>query len=236
MQIIEKETITIDNEKYLLLGVDNNNYKYYILDVDTENKFSRIGMVYRIYENKLVYVQKYEFYIKKLNEITHSTLTNEELDILTNTLNTIEDMKRVRKVLLNTIYGMNNVTLNPAKLLEKINIQILEAYLIIRELFYKDIKNMTHEEFLDLINEYTRLDMYFIELLQTLNTKHITNTTGDDFINLLEFLDHEIEVVNKLERDTNSPIRYFYQVNNDRITINETKNHKVCYTCTFIFE
>ena len=35
MQIIEKETITIDNERYLLLGVDNNNYKYYILDVNT---------------------------------------------------------------------------------------------------------------------------------------------------------------------------------------------------------
>lgn len=236
MQIIEKETITIDNEKYILLGVDNNNYKYYILDVDTESKFPRIGMVYHIYDNKIVYVQKYEFYIKKLNKITHSTLTNEELDILTNTLNTIDDMKRVRKVLLNTIYGMNNVTLNPAKLLEKINIQILEAYLIIRELFYKDIKNMTHVEFLKLINEYTRSDMYFIELLQTLNTKHITNTTGDDFINLLEFLDHEIEVINRLERDTNSPIRYFYQVNNDKITINETKNHKVCYTCEFIFE
>lgn len=95
---------------------------------------------------------------------------------------------------------------------------------------------MTHAEFLKLINEYTRSDMYFIELLQTLNTKHITNTTGDDFINLLEFLDHEIEVINKLERDTNSPIRYFYQVNQDKITINETKNHKVCYTCIFNFE
>ena len=95
---------------------------------------------------------------------------------------------------------------------------------------------MTHEEFLKLINEYTRSDMYFIELLQTLNTKHITSTTGDDFINLLEFLDHEIEVINKLERDTNSPIRYFYQVNQDKITINKTKNHKVCYTCEFIFD
>ena len=95
---------------------------------------------------------------------------------------------------------------------------------------------MTHEDFLTLINNYTRSDMYFIELLQTLNNKHITNTIGDDFINLLEFLDHEIEVINKLERDTNSPIRYFYQVNKDKITINETKNHKVCYTCTFIFE
>ena len=95
---------------------------------------------------------------------------------------------------------------------------------------------MTHEEFLELINDYTRSDMYFIALLQTLNNKHITNTTGEYFINLLEFLDHEIEVINKLERDTNSPIRYFYQVNQDKITINETKNHKVCYTCTFIFE
>lgn len=95
---------------------------------------------------------------------------------------------------------------------------------------------MTHKEFLKLINEYTRSDMYFIELLQTLNNKHITNTTGDEFINLLEFLDHEIDVINKLERDTNSPIRYFYQVNQDKITINETKNHKVCYTCEFIFE
>ena len=95
---------------------------------------------------------------------------------------------------------------------------------------------MTHEEFLELINDYTRSDMYFIELLQTLNNKHITNTTGDDFINLLEFLDHEIEVINKLERDTKSPIRYFYQVNQDKFTINETKNHKVCYTCEFIFE
>lgn len=236
MKIIEKETIIIDNEKYLLLGIDNNNYKYYILDVDTENKFPRIGMVYRICDNKIVYVQEYEFYSKKLNEITHSTLTNEELDILTNTLKTIADIKRVRKVLLNTIYGMNNVTLNPAKSLEKINTQILEAYSIIRELFYKDIKNMTHVEFLKLINEYNRSDMYFIELLQTLNNKHITNKTGDDFINLLEFLEHEINVINKLERDNNSPIRYFYQVNNDKITINETKNHKVCYTCTFIFE
>lgn len=95
---------------------------------------------------------------------------------------------------------------------------------------------MTYTEFLKLINDYTRSDMYFIELLQTLNTKHITSTTGDDFINLLEFLDHEIEVINKLERDTNSPIRYFYQVSKNKITINETKNHKVCYTCTFIFE
>ena len=95
---------------------------------------------------------------------------------------------------------------------------------------------MTHTEFLELINDYTRSDMYFIELLQTLNTKHITNTNGDGFINLLEFLDHEIEIINKLERDTNSPIRYFYQINQNKITINETKNHKVCYTYTFIFE
>lgn len=95
---------------------------------------------------------------------------------------------------------------------------------------------MTHVELLKLINQYTRSDMYFIELLENLNNKCITNTTGDDFINLLEFLEHEIEVINKLERDTNSPIRYFYQVNKDKITINETKNHKVYYTCTFIFE
>ena len=95
---------------------------------------------------------------------------------------------------------------------------------------------MTHEDFLTLINEYNCSDMYFIELLENLNNKCITNTTGDDFINLLEFLDHEIDLINKLERDTNSPIRYFYQVNQDKITINETKNHKVCYTCEFIFE
>lgn len=95
---------------------------------------------------------------------------------------------------------------------------------------------MTCAEFLKLINQYTRSDMYFIELLENLNNKCITNTTGDDFINLLEFLDHEIDLINKLERDTNSPIRYFYQVNKDKLTINETKNHKVCYTCRFIFE
>jgi len=95
---------------------------------------------------------------------------------------------------------------------------------------------MTHAEYLKLINEYNRSDMYFIELLENLNNKCITNTTGDDFINLLEFLDHEIDLINKLERDTNSPIRYFYQVNKNKLTINETKNHKVCYMCTFIFE
>lgn len=134
MKIIEKETITTDNERYLLLGVDNNNYKYYILDVDTEEQFERIGMVYRIHDNKLVYTQEYEFYSKKLNEITHSTLTNEELDILTNTLKDINNLKISYKILMYNFIGMGSIQRSPESLLRERNTRILDTYSIIRNL------------------------------------------------------------------------------------------------------
>ena len=43
MKIIEKETITITDNNYLLLGVDDNNIKYYLLDVNTSNNIPRIS-------------------------------------------------------------------------------------------------------------------------------------------------------------------------------------------------
>lgn len=134
MQIIEKETITIDNEKYLLLGIDNDKNKYYILDVDTEKQFERISMVYHICDNKLVYMQDYELYSKNLNEITHSTLTNKELDTITNTLKNINNLKISYKILMYNFIGMGSIQRSPESLLQERNIRILDTYSIIRNL------------------------------------------------------------------------------------------------------
>lgn len=134
MQIIEKETITIDNVRYLLLGIDSDKNEYYILDVDTEEQFERIGMVYHICDNKLVNMQDYELYSKNLNEITHSTLTNEELDILTNTLKDIKNLKISYKILMYNFIGMGSIQRSPESLLKERNTRILDTYSMIRNL------------------------------------------------------------------------------------------------------
>ena len=135
MQIIEKQAITINNERYLLLGIDNENNEYYISDVDTEHKFSRVGVIYRVYNDQIVYVQDYELYLKNLNEITHSTLTNEELDILTNTLKDIKNLKISYKILMYNFIGMGSIQRSPESLLKERNTKILDAYSIIRKFF-----------------------------------------------------------------------------------------------------
>lgn len=134
MQIIEKETITINNERYLLLGIDSDRNKYYILNINTEEQFERIGMVYHICDNKLVNMQDYELYSKNLNEITHSTLTNEKLDTITNTLKDINNLKISYKILMYNFIGMGSIQRSPESLLQERNTRILDTYSIIRNL------------------------------------------------------------------------------------------------------
>lgn len=115
MKIIEKETITITDNNYLLLGIDNNNVKYYLLDANTSNNIPRIGLVYCIYNYNVVDVIDYVEYIDKLKNITHSTLSTEDLTILTNILNHIKSLILSYRIVLNTNYGVKDIQPDPKK-------------------------------------------------------------------------------------------------------------------------
>lgn len=135
MKLIEKETITITDNNYLLLGIDNNNYKYYLLDVNTSNNIPRIGLVYCIYNDNVVDVINYEEYIDKLTNITHSTLTTEELTILTDILNDIKSLTLSYRIVLNTQYGVENIQPDTEKLRKEYKHDVLTQYFKISNLF-----------------------------------------------------------------------------------------------------
>lgn len=135
MKIIEKETITITDNNYLLLGIDNNNNKYYLLDVNTSNNIPRIGLVYCVYNYNVVDVINYEEYIDKLKKTKYSTLPTEELTMLTDILNNIKSLTLTYRIVLNTTYGVNNVQPDIEKLTKEYKHDVLTQYSKISNLF-----------------------------------------------------------------------------------------------------
>ena len=128
MKIIDKQTITITDNRYLLLGIDNNNNKYYILNVDTDNKIPRIGFVYITYNDNVVDIIDYEDYIDGLKNITHSTLTTEALTILTNILDHIKSLTLAYRIVLNTCYGVDDTQPDTEKLTKEYKHDVLTHY------------------------------------------------------------------------------------------------------------
>ena len=135
MKIIEKETITITDNNYLLLGIDDNNTKYYLLDINTSNNIPRIGLVYCMYNYNVVDVIEYVEYIDRLKNITHSTLSTEDLTILTNILNHIKSLILSYRIVLNTNYGVKDIQPDTKKLTKEYNHDILTNYSKISNLF-----------------------------------------------------------------------------------------------------
>lgn len=128
IKIIDKQSAIFANNNYLLLGIDNNNNKYYILNVDTDNKIPRIGFVYIAYNDNVVDIIDYEEYINELNQITNSTLTTEELTILTNILNHIKSLTLAYRIVLNTGYGVDDIQPNTEKLTKEYKNDVLIHY------------------------------------------------------------------------------------------------------------
>lgn len=128
MEIIDKQTMTITDNNYLLLGIDNNNVKYYLLDVNTSNNIPRIGLVYCMYNYNVVDVIDYVEYIDKLKNITHSTVSTEDLTILTNILNHIKSLILSYRIVLNTNYGVDDIQPDTEKLTKEYKHDILTHY------------------------------------------------------------------------------------------------------------
>ena len=61
MSIINKQSVTIDNDTYDLLSIDDKSQKYYIRRVDAADKIRRTDFIFIMKDNHLVDAQNSSF-------------------------------------------------------------------------------------------------------------------------------------------------------------------------------
>lgn len=139
MNIINKQFVTMDDDAYFLLGIDNENNKYYIRHVDTVDSIRRVDFICIIEDDDILDVIGYNSYFNNLDRITHSTSSTEELDSLKDSLDHISHLKNAYKL---TTYSVHGILTDEFELSEDVEkkhkLDLLQYYLQINSHFEKE--------------------------------------------------------------------------------------------------
>ena len=112
MSIINKQSVTVDNDSYDLLGIDDKSQKYYIRRVDAADRIRRTDFIFIMKDNHLVDAISYRTFFDNLDKIVHSTLTLKELSDLKDALDYISSLKRAYKL---AIYSSHDIFANTSE-------------------------------------------------------------------------------------------------------------------------
>lgn len=138
MNIINKQFVTIDNDTYFLLGIDNKSRKYYIRCVDAINKIRRTDFIYIIEDNRLIDAISHNTFFNNLDKITSSTLTLKELSDLKDSLDYISNLKNAYKIAMHSNHGIFANTSEPSEeVVNKHKLDLMQYYPQINELLTK---------------------------------------------------------------------------------------------------
>lgn len=105
MSIIPKQSMILENETFFLLNVDNENTKYYIRCIETVDQIGSLDAVYTVKEDRTIAPKRYDEYFRNLDQITCSTLTDEELIELEELFKIISRLKSIYRLHENSAYG-----------------------------------------------------------------------------------------------------------------------------------
>lgn len=138
MKLIHKQFVTIDNDTYYLLGIDDKSQKYYIRCVNAADRIRRTDFIFIIEDNKLIDAISHNFYFNNLDKITSSTLTLKELNDLKDSLEYISNLKRAYKIAMHSNHGIFANTSEPSEdVAKKYTLDLMQCYPQINELFTK---------------------------------------------------------------------------------------------------
>lgn len=136
MSIINKQSVTIDNDTYDLLGIDDKSQKYYIRRVDAADRIRRTDFIFIMKDNHLVDAISYRTFFNNLDKIVHSTLTLKELSDLKDALDHISNLKRAYKLAIHSSHGIFANTSEPSEdVIRQHEINLMQYYPQIITLF-----------------------------------------------------------------------------------------------------
>lgn len=136
MSIINKRSVTIDNDAYDLLGIDDKSQKYYICRVDAADRIRRTDFIFIMKDNHLVDAINYRTFFNNLDKIVHSTLTLKELSDLKDALDHISILKSAYKIAVHSSYGIFANTSEPSEdIIRQYEINLMQYYSQIITLF-----------------------------------------------------------------------------------------------------
>lgn len=136
MSIISKQSVTIDNDTYDLLGIDNKSQKYYIRRVNAADRIRRTDFIFIMKDNHLVDAISYCTFFNNLDKIVHSTLTLKELSDLKDLLDHVTQLKRAYKLAMHSHHGIFANTSEPSEdVINQHEIDLMQYYLQINALF-----------------------------------------------------------------------------------------------------
>ena len=138
MKLIHKQFVTIDNDTYYLLGIDNKSRKYYIRCVDAINKIRRLDFIYIIEDGAIIDAISHNLYFDNLDKITSSTLTLKELSDLKDLLDYISNLKNAYKIAIHSYHGIfANTSALSEEVVNKHKLDLMQYYPQINELLTK---------------------------------------------------------------------------------------------------
>lgn len=138
MNIISKQFVTIGDDTYCLLGIDNENKKYYIRCVDAITKIRHTDFIFIIKDNKLIDAISHNLYFDNLDKIVSSTLTLKELSDLKDSLDYISNLKRAYKIAIHSYHGVPaNISRSSEEVEKKHKLDLMQYYPQINELLTK---------------------------------------------------------------------------------------------------
>jgi hypothetical protein len=136
MSIINKQSVTIDNDTYDLLGIDDKSQKYYIRRVDAADRIRRTDFIFIMKDNHLVDAISYRTFFDNLDKIIHSTLSLKELSDLKDSLDHISNLKRAYKLAMHSSHGIFANTSEPSEdVIRQHEIDLMQYYPQIITLF-----------------------------------------------------------------------------------------------------
>lgn len=138
MSIIPKQSILIGDETFFLLNVDGENTKYYIRCIETADQIGSFDAVYAVKEDRTIAPKRYDEHFRNLDQITCSTLTDEELTELEELFKIISRLKSIYRLHENSAYGTisdKNSADRFVEALDNYKRQMLDHYDSINDLF-----------------------------------------------------------------------------------------------------
>lgn len=136
MSIINKQSVTIDNDTYDLLGIDDKSQKYYIRRVNAADRIRRTDFIFIMKDNHLVDAISYRTFFNNLDKLVHSTLTLKELSDLKDALDHISILKSAYKIAIYSSHGVFANTSEPSEdVIRQYEINLMQYYSQIIALF-----------------------------------------------------------------------------------------------------
>lgn len=138
MKLINKQFVTVDNDTYYLLGIDNKNKRYYIRCVDAVTKIRRTDFIFIIEDGAIIDAISHNTFFNNLDKITSSTLTLKELSDLKDSLDYISNLKNAYKIAVHSYHGVPaNTSRSNEEVENKHKLDLMQYYPQINELLTK---------------------------------------------------------------------------------------------------